>query len=407
MPTRSYYFPTNFAHLEEILKAEGNASYDAEIVRFRELGLPPIPSEGTLPLFLGISSKTIFSIRIRPRKHYRSFTLKKKDGTSRQIDTPRTYLKVIQWWILDNILSHVKIADNVFGFVAGRSAIQNAQFHLGQKHLLNIDIKQFFPSITVDQSRAIFQSLGYHQEVAKMLAELCCLDDRLPQGAPTSPAIANLVLRELDQTLSLLVARDGGRYSRYADDLTFSSQSRITTEFLDLVRQAVADTGFELKADKTRFRGSEGRMEITGIVINEKPQPTRVWRKRTRAKLHRLGKASRLTRRELSYLQGVKGIAAQFPGAPQMQQLSLEAKHIIETRSNTVIGRSNSPVLPKGLTVRQGEALAGLAPGRSNIEIAIRLNTTEAAIKKRLQEAFRKIKVADRIHALAWAEDNL
>jgi RNA-directed DNA polymerase len=407
MPTRSYYFPTNFAHLEEILKAEGNASYDAEIVRFRELGLPPIPSEGTLPLFLGISSKTIFSIRIRPRKHYRSFTLKKKDGSSRQIDTPRTYLKVIQWWILDNILSHVKIADNVFGFVAGRSAIQNAQFHLGQKHLLNIDIKQFFPSITVDQAQAIFQSLGYHQEVAKMLAELCCLDDRLPQGAPTSPAIANLVLRELDQTLSLLVARDGGRYSRYADDLTFSSQSRITTEFLAMVRQAVADTGFELKADKTRFRGSEGRMEITGIVINEKPQPTRVWRKRTRAKLHRLGKASRLTRRELSYLQGIKGIAAQFPGAPQMQQLSRGATHLIEIRSNTVIGRSNNPVLPNGLTVRQAEALAGLAPERSNIEIAIRLNTTEAAIKKRLQEAFRKIDVADRIHALAWAEENL
>lgn len=407
MPTRSYYFPKNFAHLEEILRAEQGGFSDEEAARYRELGLPPMPTTGALPLFLGISPKTIFSIRRRPRKHYRSFPLKKKDGSKRDIDTPRTYLKVIQWWILDNILNHVEIAENVFGFVAGRSAVKNAEYHLGAKRVLNVDIRQFFPSITIDQVRTIFASLGYTEEVADMLAELCCLDDRVPQGAPTSPAIANLVLRGLDEQLSRLAEEAGHRYSRYADDLTFSSQLWIEKEFLNLVEKAVQVAGFELKSEKTRFSGFDGRMEVTGVVINEKPQPTRVWRKRVRATLHKLSLSARLTRRELSYLQGVIGMAGQFPESPQMQQLSESARLIIEEKSQTIIGRGTQPTLPNGLTFRQAEALAGLAPRRTNIEVAVRLGTTEAAVKKRLQEAYIKIGAADRQEALIWATKNL
>jgi RNA-directed DNA polymerase len=407
MPTRSYYFPKDFAHLEEILQAEQGGLPDEEAARFRELRLPPIPTTGAFPLFLGISPKTIFSIRHRPRKHYRSFPLRKKDGSKRDIDTPRTYLKVIQWWILDNILNHVEIAENVFGFVAGRSAVQNAEYHLGARHVLNVDIRQFFPSITIDQVRAIFRSLGYEDDVSDMLSELCCLDGHVPQGAPTSPAIANLVLRELDTELSALAERAGHRYSRYADDLTFSSQSWIEKEFLNLIEKAVQAAGFELKPEKTRFSGSEGRMEVTGVVINEKPQPTRAWRKRTRATLHKLSLSARLTRRELSYLQGVIGMAGQFPESTQMQQLSESARLIMEKKSQTIIGRGTRPKLPNGLTFRQAEALAGLGPRRTNIEVAVRLGTTEAAVKKRLQEAYRKIGASDRQEALIWATQNL
>ncbi|MFN3132847.1 retron St85 family RNA-directed DNA polymerase [Roseibium sp.] len=407
MPTRSYYFPKDFEHLEVILQAEHGGFSNEHAARFRELGLPPIPTAGALPSFLGISPKTFFSIRWHPRKHYRSFALKKRDGTKRAIDTPRTYLKVIQWWILDNILNHVEIAHNVFGFVIGRSAVQNAEYHRGAKHLLNVDIRQFFPSITIAQVREIFGSLGYTEEVAGVLAELCCLDGRVPQGAPTSPAIANLVLRGLDDQLSLLAEKKGYRYSRYADDLTFSSQTRIEAEFLDSVREAVEASGFYLKPEKTRFGGAEGRMEVTGVVINEKPQPSRAWRKRTRAALHKLGQAPRLTRRNLSYLQGIIGMSAQFPESIQMQHLSGAARQIIEQKSNTIIGRSARPALPNGLTLRQAETLANLAPRRTNLEIAFRLGTTEAAVKKRLQEAFKKIGADDRQAALRWSTDNL
>ena len=407
MPTRSYYFPKDFIHLEKILRAEQRGFQDEEAARFRELGMPPIPSAGALPLFLGISPKTIFSIRRRPRKHYRSFPLRKKDGSQRDIDTPRTYLKVIQWWILDNILNHVQIADNVFGFVVGRSAVQNAEYHLGAKHVLNVDIRQFFSSITIDQVRTIFLSLGYIEEVANMLAELCCLDDRVPQGAPTSPAIANLVLRGLDNQLSQIAGKEGHRYSRYADDLTFSSQHRIETEFLDLVQSAVEASGFELKPEKTRFAGSEGRMEVTGIVINEKLQPTRTWRRRTRATLHKLGLALRLTRRDLAYLHGIVGMSAQFPGSVQMQRLTLEANSLLEAKSPTVVGYGIHPILPNKLTFRQAEALAGLAPRRTNAEIAARLGVTESTVKKRLQQAFPKIGVSNRNAAHRWAHENL
>lgn len=407
MPTRSYYFPKDFKHLEEILKAEPGGFPEEESVHFRELGLPPIRRVGSLPLFLGISSKTIFSIRQNPDKHYRSFKLKKKDGNYREIDTPRTYLKVIQWWILDNLLNHVQIAENVFGFVAGRSAVQNAHYHYGAKHVLNVDIKQFFPSISIEQVRTIFGSLGYSEDVADMLSELCCLNGRVPQGAPTSPAIANLVLRELDDDLSVLAKDADHIYSRYADDLTFSSQSKISSSFLNGVQSAVEKAGFELKPEKTRFTGSEGRMEVTGVVINETLQPARVWRKRTRATLHQLGNASRLTRRKLAYLQGIMGMAAQFPESLQMKRLSQSASELFKQKSHTVVGRGNRPHLPNRLTIKQAEALASLSGRRTNSEIAARLDTTEAAIKKRLQGAFKKIDAPDRIQAERWASENI
>ena len=407
MPTRSYYFPKNFKYLEVILQAEPDGFCEEEVARFRELGLPPIPNVGALPLFLGISTKTIFSIRLRPQKHYRSFILKKKDGSPRNIDTPRTYLKVIQWWILDNILNHVKLADNIFGFVIGRSAVQNAKFHFGAMHVLNVDIKNFFPSITVNQVGEIFQFLGYGAEVSNMLAEICCLDGRMPQGAPTSPALANLVLRGMDEELSNLAVLAGHKYSRYADDLTFSSSDWIKHDFLGVVQEAVECAGFELNQKKTRFAGPEGRMEVTGVVVNKVMQPSRVWRKRTRATLHSLSKANRLTRQNLSYLLGIKGMARQFPDSPQMQNLSRNAEKLTESKSKTVIGRGNSPILPNGLTLRQAEVLAALAPRRRNSEIAMRLGTTEAAVKKRLQVAFKKIDVNDRNQALVWATKNL
>jgi RNA-directed DNA polymerase len=407
MPTRSYYFPTNFSHLEEILKGEPEGFPEEQELYFKQKAIPPITSVGALPLFLGISPKTIFSIRLQTRKHYRSFKLAKRDGTMREIDTPRTYLKVIQWWILDNILGSVKVADNVFGFVAGRSAIQNARYHQGAAHILNVDIKQFFPSITSAQVEKIFSDIGYNELVAKMLAELCCLNGHVPQGAPTSPALANLVLKNLDSELSLLASTSGIKYSRYADDLTFSSEERIAEAFLSSVSKAVEKEGFSLKSKKTRFAGHGDRMEVTGIIINKTLQPNRVWRKNTRAKLHRLSLAIRLTRRELYYLYGIHGTAKQFPDSLQMQSLADATKSIIETKSQTVVGHGSNPILPAGLTLRQAEALARLTPRRTNFEVAISLETTEAAVKKRLQGAFKKIGVSDRQDAERWASENI
>lgn len=407
MPTRTYYFPKDFSHLEKILQAEPEGFSEAEASLFRSNGIPPIPTAGTLALLLGISPKTVFSIRSDPNKHYRSFTVKKKDGSHRKIDTPRTYLKVIQWWILDNIINHIPMRENIFGFVVGRSAVQNAIFHSGANHILNVDIKEFFPSITTAQVLSIFESLGYMVDVATMLAELCCLNGNLPQGAPTSPGIANLVLRDLDVELSRISKNAGHTYSRYADDLTFSSQDWINEAFLSEVADFVGRAGFELKRDKTRFSGREGRMDVTGVVINERPQPTRVWRRNTRAKLHKISGFRRITRRNLAYLHGIIGAARQFPDSPQMCSLAVEAERILNHQSSTVLGHGNHPILPNGLTKRQADALVALGRGRSNADMAVRLMISESAVKKRLQEAFRKIGVNDRREAEMWAAENI
>lgn len=407
MPTRSYYFPPDFKHLEEILRAEPEGFPDNVCEHFRARSLPPITSEGALPRFLGISPKTIFSIRLNSRKHYRKFEIKKRDGTIREIHAPRTYLKVVQWWLLDNLLNRVKLADNVFGFVAGKSAVQNAEYHKGANHILNVDIQQFFPSITQDQVERIFGRLGYDPTVAKMLADLCCMDRRVPQGAPTSPALANLVLEDLDKALGQLADRFACRYSRYADDLTFSSYARIDDALLAEVSTTVQKAGFFLKEAKTRFAGRGDRMEVTGVVINDILQPPLIWRKKTRAKLHQMGRRNRLTRADIHYLYGIRGMAAQHEASKQMQALGAAADGLMKARLHTVIGFGLKPSLPNGLTLRQAETLAALAPRITNADIAAKLGTTEAAIKKRLQEAYRKLEVADRTAAELWARRNL
>lgn len=407
MPTRTYYFPDDFRHLEVVLKAEGSEEDDAEILRFRDIALPPIVRDSVFAVFLGVSPKIIFSIRKAPSKHYRSFFLTKKDGSKRKINTPRTYLKVIQWWILDNILNKLEFPNNIFGFVPKRSALLNAEFHFGSRHLLNVDISDFFPSIKIEAVESTFCYLGYSQEVAKMLSEICCLDGCVPQGAPTSPAIANLILRDVDSKLDELAKANNCKYSRYADDLTFSSCDRIEAELLSSVDEIVSGAGFALKDSKTRFAGQGDRMEVTGVIINEKLQPSRSWRKKARARLHQLGGAARLTRREANYLFGIRAMSAQFPESPNMQSLAQSAEDILKRKLFSVVGRSERPILPLRLTNRQALSLAHLRHHVTNAKIAAELGTTEAAVKKRLQESFRKIDVTNREDAARWADVNL
>jgi RNA-directed DNA polymerase len=407
MPTRSYYFPSDFKHLEEVLRAEPEGLSDYVRDHFRLRGLPPIPSEGSLPRLLGISPKTIYSIRLNTRKHYRSFNIRKRDGSLREIQTPRTYLKVIQWWLLDNLLGRVALPEYVFGFVPGRSAVQNAKFHSGAKHILNVDIEQFFPSITHEQVASIFRKLGYIELVTTMLADLCCVGGRVPQGAPTSPAIANLVLEPLDRKLMLIGQKHFCRYSRYADDLSFSSEHRIEEGLVEEVKLEVQEAGFRLKDAKTRFSGQGGRLEVTGVVINKVLQPPLTWRKRTRAKLHRMSLKSRLTRAELNYLFGIRGMSAQYADSRQMEKLGASALALIQGKMGTVIGFGKNPAIPNGLTLRQALAVAALAPRRTNAEIAEILGGTESAVKTRLHEAYKKLGLQDRAAAEKWAKVNL
>ncbi|MEI6572710.1 MAG: reverse transcriptase domain-containing protein [Alphaproteobacteria bacterium] len=321
MPTRSYLFPHNFSHIEALLRSENQELSDKDFIPFREKNIAPLFTTLDLAIVLGIGPRLIFSIQKNQKNYYREFSIRKSNGTLRQINAPRTYLKVIQWWILDNILAKITLPSYIFGFSKGGSIQNNASYHLQSRHLLNVDIKSFFNSVSKRQVTKVFLDLGYSEEASSTLAKLCTLDNCLPQGAPTSPCLANLVMIEADNEIQYLSSRLGIKYSRYADDLTFSSAQYIGLDFLNHVSLIIEKYGFALNTKKTRFAGTGSRMEVTGLVAGYFIQPPIQWRKLVRARLHRLKNKEALDINDISYLLGIRGYSLQFPTAKQMQSL--------------------------------------------------------------------------------------
>jgi hypothetical protein len=208
------------------------------------------------------------------------------------IEAPKPRLKAIQRRILRDILDIVPVHRAACGFVAGRSCLNGAQVHAGEAMVATFDLAQFFPSIGLARVHGIFRSLGYPWAVARRLAGLCTTitpaqifrqapeepewqiqalyrSPHLPQGAPTSPALANLLAWRLDLRLTGLANALDARYSRYADDLAFSGPIAGSIGRLGkAVRAIAADEGFTLNAGKTRIMPASTRQRVTGIVVN-------------------------------------------------------------------------------------------------------------------------------------------
>ena len=405
MLKRPHLVAKNFNHLESILRARYGSATNDHVNFFRERQIAPITDPRDISLFLGIDYQVIYMLSRDETKleyRYRKFELRKKNGSKRTVYAPRTYLKVIQWWILDNILNRINIDENVFGFVPKRNIVQNAKFHHGAKHILNVDIKDFFPSITISQVNEVFLGLGYNEGVSSMLSQICCLDGRVPQGAPTSPALGNLVLRNLDKELTHLSKLGGMKYSRYADDLTFSASSWIDAGILKKISTLVKRSGFEINSNKTRFAGPQDCLEVTGVVINDKIQPRRRWRKLVRAKLNRYAKQERLTRKQLAYLFGIIGVSGQYLDNIQMTRLSEEAKRLIKAKRNTVIDSTFSYTDLISLTEIQAEALNQLYTSATISDISRALEVSDSTVKRVLRSAYDVIKVNSREEAMTW-----
>lgn len=217
---------------------------------------------------------------------YRQFKIKKKSGGFRLITAPRskTYKMLLQY--VNVILKALYTpSDFAMGFTEGRSVVTNAEKHLSQNYVLNIDLKDFFPSI--DQAR-VWKRLqlapfNFPVEVASAVAGLCCMkfkgeeDEQpryvLPQGAPTSPIITNMICDKLDWRLAGLAKRFGLHYTRYADDITFSSMHNVYQPngvFWTELRRIIADQNFTINEDKTRLQKRGSRQEVTGVTVSEK-----------------------------------------------------------------------------------------------------------------------------------------
>ena len=239
--------------------------------------------------------------------HYQRFRIPKKTGGERLISAPMPRLKRAQYWILDNILARVPIHQAAHGFVPGRSILSNAAPHVGRDVVVNFDLKDFFPTLTWKRVRGKFRGLGYSEAVATVLALICTEPDvdeieldgqrlyakrgprRLPQGAPTSPALTNLICLRLDQRLQGLAAKLGFTYTRYADDMTFSASgepAKKTGALLKFVGEIVTAEGFTVHPDKTRVMRCHRRQEVTGLTVNERIAVPRDTLRRFRALLH-------------------------------------------------------------------------------------------------------------------------
>jgi RNA-directed DNA polymerase len=278
-------------------------------------GLPFLPDVNALASAIGVSLAELrflaYERALSRVSHYQRFLIPKKSGGTRQISAPMPRLKRVQYWILDNILAKVPVHEAAHGFVPGRSILTNAAPHAGREVVVNLDLKDFFPTLSWRRVRGKFQGLGYSGAIATVLALICTEPDtseveldgqrlfarkgprRLPQGAPTSPALTNLICIRLDKRLAGLAAKLGFTYTRYADDLTFSASGEAaekTGTLLRAVESIVTAEGFTVHPGKTRIMRSHRRQEVTGLVVNDRIGVPRDTLRRFRALLHQIEK---------------------------------------------------------------------------------------------------------------------
>ncbi len=289
--------------------------FEADEARLAANGLPNLSKVEAIAEAMGITVGELrflaFSRKTSTVSHYVRFKLPKKTGGERLISAPMPRLKGAQQWILENILEKVELHDAAHGFRRERSIVSNAAPHVGTEVVLNLDLKDFFPSICYKRVKGVFRALGFSEAAATVFGLLCtepevqevALDGKtyfvatserhLPQGAPTSPAITNILCRRLDKRLLNMATEAGFKYTRYADDLTFSTSGEAKQNICNVLRltqSIVAHEGLTIHPDKTRVLRRSRQQEVTGVVVNEKTNVSKKELKRFRAVLFQIEK---------------------------------------------------------------------------------------------------------------------
>lgn len=224
------------------------------------------------------------------RPAYRTFTIPKRSGGSRTIDAPDVTTKAMQRRVLCRLLPGLKSHDACHGFERDRSIVTNALPHIRRSVVVRMDLRDFFPTTNENHVREFFARIGWASDAVDMLALITCHNGHLPQGAPTSPRLANLVNYRMDARLAALAARFAARYTRYADDLTFSfPHERHVHDGVGLIKYIVEDCGYRLHMKrKLHIRHKHHCQTVTGLVVNDGVNLPRSTRRRLRAIEHRL-----------------------------------------------------------------------------------------------------------------------
>jgi RNA-directed DNA polymerase len=265
--------------------------------------------------YLGLSPAELKKIWWFQSRMYRHFDISKRSGKVRVISAPDARLKMLQRKIAALLNQLYRPRNPVHGFCEGRSVKTNAEAHWKSKYVVNLDIKSFFPTITENRVKGLFLSLGIDHDVATVAARLCCNAGMLPQGAPSSPVISNMICFSLDKHLLQIAKRSRCIYTRYADDITFSSYQppallfeaavpmvgRFDQKLLASgVIEAFQNNGFDLNGDKCHFADRHSRRTVTGLRINEMINVDRRFVRNIRAALFQIEKS------------GISAIQAEF-----------------------------------------------------------------------------------------------
>ncbi len=216
---------------------------------------------------------------------YKTFYIKKNNGKYRRIDEPKNELKKIQKWILRNLLEDLSISDNANAYIKNRTILDNAKVHLGKEYIFKIDLKNFFQSIKYDIVFDLFIQFGFDIEYSKIISKLVTYRGSLPQGAPTSPCISNLIFKNIDEEINDYISRFNINYTRYADDMIFSGNIEIKYIYT-FVKKILFDNEFKINSNKTKLISSNHRQTVTGIVVNNKLQVDKLKRKKVRQELY-------------------------------------------------------------------------------------------------------------------------
>lgn len=219
---------------------------------------------------LSISSRLLYYLLNKKNKCYSKIEIPKKDGTHRVLHVPSFSMKVVQKWILHNILEKVEVSNQSMAFTRHRGIRKNAEFHKENVFLLKMDIKNFFGNITYRKVFDLFLGLGYSSSASGILTSICTYKFALPQGAVTSPYIANLVCSSMDTKIENYCNLRDISYTRYADDLCFSTNDKaLLLELKKVVKDIVYEEGFRIHTKKTKLLSNYMKKTITGITIND------------------------------------------------------------------------------------------------------------------------------------------
>lgn len=249
--------------------------------------------------------KLLYTISNHPEKYYTKKYIMKKAGTKRRLLVPSPLLKKIQRNILNHVLKGLRISEYATAYVPNKSLKDNVSVHVGKKIVLKLDIKNFFENITFEQLYAALPSAIFPPSVKVLILKLCTYQDYLPQGAPTSPYLSNLVMKNFDTYVGQYCANQHICYTRYSDDLTFSGDFDVK-RLKNKVEGFLDAMGFSLNEEKTKVLRPGNRQMITGVVVNQKLNVSKSMRKKIRQEMffiqkYGVEKHNQRTKQSLTY----------------------------------------------------------------------------------------------------------